>query len=407
MIALHWSSMNNSAETAYALRTGRLPRDEVRRKGEVLRENKLLDAILRYVPIFVGVVNEHRQFVVANDEFFRKLGLDEDARLGFRPGEALGCIHAADATDGCGAGPACRYCGALGAVHQAFATGEPVSREARLTTDAGDGMVAWDLRIDAEPIEIDGERLAILMMRDIGSARQKEMLERIFFHDVMNSTASLESVVRLLEPDIPRTGENGDLVDVLKGAAGDVAEQIRYFRKLSQAESGAMEVEWAQIDLDGEVAEVAAAMDQSLRFNERDVSVATKLAGGPIVSDRVLVRRIVLNMLKNAAEASGRGETVTVTTRMSGDRALVSVHNELVMTPEVRNQVFQRSFSTKSRRRGLGTYSMKLLSTRYLGGDVTFVSGEGQGTTFTLTLPVNPPHAPEDSSARNRNLTEA
>jgi signal transduction histidine kinase len=245
------------------------------------------------------------------------------------------------------------------------------------------------------------------MMRDIGSARQKEMLERIFFHDVMNSTASLESVVRLLEPDIPRTGENGDLVDVLKGAAGDVAEQIRYFRKLSQAESGAMEVEWVQIDLDGEVAEVAAAMDQSLRFNERDVSVVTELAGGSIVSDRVLVRRIVLNMLKNAAEASGRGETVTVTTRISGDRALVSVHNELVMTPEVRNQVFQRSFSTKSRRRGLGTYSMKLLSTRYLGGDVTFVSGEGQGTTFTLTIPVNPPHAPEDSSARNRNLTEA
>lgn len=382
-----------TTDTGYALRSGRISRDEIRRRSEVFRQNKLLDAILRYVPIFVGVVNEYRQFVVANGEFFRNLGLNEDEALGFRPGEALSCIHAGDVPDGCGAGPACRYCGAVGAVHQAFATGKAVSREARLTTDSGDGMVAWDLQIDAEPIEVDGERLAILMMRDIGSVRQKEMLERIFFHDVMNSTASLESVVHLLEPDIPRDGENGDLVDLLRGTASDVSEQIRYFRKLSQAESGVMEVEWSEIDLDEEVAEVAAAMEQALRFNQRDIAVSTELAGSSITSDRVLVRRIVLNMVKNAAEASGKGDTVTVSSSVVDRQVLVAVHNSSVMTPEVRNQVFQRSFSTKSRRRGLGTYSMKLLSTRYLGGDVTFTSAEGQGTTFTLELPVEPPGA--------------
>lgn len=98
-------------------------------------------------------------------------------------------------------------------------------------------------------------------------------------------------------------------------------------------------------------------------------------------------------MVKNAAEASGKGDTVTVSSSVVDRQVLVAVHNSSVMTPEVRNQVFQRSFSTKSRRRGLGTYSMKLLSTRYLGGDVTFTSAEGQGTTFTLELPVEPPGA--------------
>jgi sensor histidine kinase regulating citrate/malate metabolism len=65
-----------------------------------------------------------------------------------------------------------------------------------------------------------------------------------------------------------------------------------------------------------------------------------------------------------------------------------SVHNAAVMPPEVQMQVFQRSFSTKSEAgRGIGTHSMKLFGERYLGGDVRFISGEPEGTTFSITLP--------------------
>lgn len=55
---------------------------------------------------------------------------------------------------------------------------------------------------------------------------------------------------------------------------------------------------------------------------------------------------------------------------------------------EVQLQLFQRSFSTKGQSgRGIGTYSMKLLSERYLGGKVEFTSREPEGTVFTLTIP--------------------
>ena len=45
-------------------------------------------------------------------------------------------------------------------------------------------------------------------------------------------------------------------------------------------------------------------------------------------------------------------------------------------------QIFQRSFSSKGDGRGLGTYSVKLLTERYLGGSVAFDSTLEQGTTF-------------------------
>jgi len=49
--------------------------------------------------------------------------------------------------------------------------------------------------------------------------------------------------------------------------------------------------------------------------------------------------------------------------------------------------VFQRSFSTKGKGRGLGTYSIKLLTERYLKGTASFTSTETDGTTFQISLP--------------------
>jgi len=53
----------------------------------------------------------------------------------------------------------------------------------------------------------------------------------------------------------------------------------------------------------------------------------------------------------------------------------------------VQLQVFQRSFSTKGPGRGIGTYSIRLLVSRYLRGTVDFESSKEQGTTFRVHLP--------------------
>ncbi len=102
----------------------------------------------------------------------------------------------------------------------------------------------------------------------------------------------------------------------------------------------------------------------------------------PIRTDRTLLRRVLGNLIKNALEASAPGETVTVGFD-ARPLPTFSVHNSSTMPEAVRLQVFQRSFSTKAQvGRGLGTYSVKLLTERYLGGTVRFCSEEGSGTTF-------------------------
>jgi sensor histidine kinase regulating citrate/malate metabolism len=49
-------------------------------------------------------------------------------------------------------------------------------------------------------------------------------------------------------------------------------------------------------------------------------------------------------------------------------------------------QIFQRSFSTKDRNRGIGTYSVKLVTENYLKGKVSFISNEAEGTIFKVEL---------------------
>ena len=109
-----------------------------------------------------------------------------------------------------------------------------------------------------------------------------------------------------------------------------------------------------------------------------------------MVSDPLLLRRVIGNMVMNALEASQPGQTVVLRGYSRDGRLRIMVTNQGEMADEIRLQIFNRSFSTKvSNGRGLGTYSMKLFGERYLGGCVGFSSADGM-TTFYIDLPTEP-----------------
>jgi sensor histidine kinase regulating citrate/malate metabolism len=113
-----------------------------------------------------------------------------------------------------------------------------------------------------------------------------------------------------------------------------------------------------------------------------------------IRSDKVIVSRILENMVKNALEATSDGGTVTVGCNVTKNRAKFFVHNESDIQRDVQLQIFNRSFSTKGTDRGLGTYSMMLLS-NFLHGAVSFTTSKERGTTFFLDIPET---FPQDAS---------
>jgi len=95
------------------------------------------------------------------------------------------------------------------------------------------------------------------------------------------------------------------------------------------------------------------------------------------------------NMLKNALEAEQKDCIILFTCRFENNSVTFGVHNNSFIPRDVELQIFKRNYSSKGIGRGLGTYSMKLLAERFLGGKVWFETDKEKGTTFFVKIPIS------------------
>jgi nitrogen fixation/metabolism regulation signal transduction histidine kinase len=363
---------------------GRDTREQLERKTALVRGDKLLVEVLDAMPDMVMVLNGNRQIVAANRAFLATLRATVGEVVEKRPGEAIGCVHSGEGPDGCGTGPCCATCGAVHAVLDSQHSGGTAIRECRILVAVPGGVDTLELRVAASPLSIGGERFIVVVAEDISQARRLAVLQRTFFHDVLNTAGCVQGYLRYLAA----AGESaGDIVERLGDLAEQLVEEIQSQRDLVYAEAGELDVDPEPIETREFLEELRSRWARHAVAEGRTVELG-EAWDGTIHSDRRLLGRILGNMLKNALEATAPGHTVTLGCLDAGERVVLSVHNDEVMPEAVQHQVFQRSFTTKAERgRGVGTHGMKLLGERYLGGKVDFSSRQPEGTTFRLTLP--------------------
>jgi signal transduction histidine kinase len=99
------------------------------------------------------------------------------------------------------------------------------------------------------------------------------------------------------------------------------------------------------------------------------------------------LRRALLNLVQNAADAMPQGGTVTLTGQSTATRVQLCVQDTGIgIAAERLEQIFEPLYTTKPGGTGLGLYIVREIVAAH-GGQVTVESVEGQGTTFTITLP--------------------
>ena len=348
----------------------------------------LVDALLQAVPGYAMLVNQQRQIVAANSNVLSISGAQGcDELIGKRPGEALNCIHSDDATGGCGTGQHCSVCGAVLAIVESQA-GRKAERECHVTLNGTEETVL-DLLATATPIQIRGENFTMFVLQDISSQKRREVLERVFIHDLSNTAGSIHGLASILveQDDIPRRLES-EYKNWLMRLSGTLVDEIRSQRRLMAAETGEFVPDCSPVGVRSILAEVYRLYHDYARTPGRLLVVAD----GPDVtvnSDASVIRRIIGNMVINALEASPVGGVVTISVHAADSKAVIEVHNTGEMTVDTQLQLFKRSFSTKSTSgRGIGAYCMKLFGERYLKGSVSFRSNAREGTVFSFSLPL-------------------
>jgi PAS domain-containing protein len=361
----------------------RLTDSQVLVQARQLGDCPVLTAMLDTAPGMVALLNLERQIVLCNDACAKAGGLasKEDA-LGMRPGELLRCIHSTDRPGGCGASESCRYCGLAQALVKGQ-QGRGNSGECLLQCRSQSGDVAAEYAVQVRPMSQLGAGWQCYSLRDISGEKRRDALERTFFHDIMNRAAVVQGVSSVLAGADMSSQEHAEFVGMLSVSARALVGEIQSHRTLLAAEKGELTVERSDCDSLEALQDAAAACYAFGFAEDKQVSILPGAQSIHFQMDASLLGRILINLLKNALEASRAGMTVTANCHMAGaNRIRFSVHNETVMPDQVRAHVFQRSFSTKGSGRGLGTYSIKLLTESYLGGRTWFDSDDSRGTTF-------------------------
>lgn len=380
----------------------RLSHEEVEDQSRAICCLPFVRDFLDAVPNMALVLNECRQIVFANRVFRDFVGvqaLDElvgcrqgevldcihAKYIGQRPGEAVGCIRADLTEGGCGTTLFCRTCGAVRSIVNSQELNRLDVQECRMLCGAEEQPL--DLRVWSRPLEVNGENYTVFSVMDISDEKRRKALERIFFHDVLNTAGGVKGLADLLiETGLPEE-EIKDVASMISESADQLIEEISAQRMLSAAESGDLRIQAQSLESIEILYRVIRQFHSYKMAKGKTLLVAESAGHFDLVSDPVLLRRVLINLVKNALEAVEEGATVTLGSFLDGDEVCFTVHNESVMPPEIQLQIFARSFSTKGSGRGLGTYSIKLISEKYLHGKVSFVSNETEGTRFTVRYP--------------------
>ncbi len=104
--------------------------------------------------------------------------------------------------------------------------------------------------------------------------------------------------------------------------------------------------------------------------------------------DENLMKQALLNIINNAMSAMDAGGVLTVTTRLDGNHVLIKIVDTGQGIPEdTLGKIFEPYFTTKAAGTGLGlTVVYKVVKEHE--GDISVASKVGEGTCFTISLPV-------------------
>jgi PAS domain S-box-containing protein len=126
-------------------------------------------------------------------------------------------------------------------------------------------------------------------------------------------------------------------------------------------------------------------------IENRSIAVKTKLARQLTITpiDAPQLQQVLVNLVKNAAQAMTTGGTLTLQTGESADAVWVSVADTGGGIPQEQiNRIFEPFYTTKKKGTGLGLMIVQRI-VRAHGGKIELESHVGRGTTFRIWLPLH------------------
>lgn len=255
-------------------------------------------------------------------------------------------------------------------------------------------------------------RAANEQLEQSNAALQKALAAKTEFlattsHEIRTPLNGILGMTQVMLADTKLGDDMRDRIGVVHGAGMTMRALVDDILDLAKMETGNMTVDPAPMDLAATLRDVSRMWEEQARAKGVGFGIDTADAPGWIVSDAGRLRQMVFNLLSNALKFTAEGEVTlraaAIETK-AGRRLHVSVADTGIGIPAEKCEEIFESFKQAdagTTRRyggtGLGLTICRNLA-RALGGDIAVRSRPGEGSVFTVDLPLVEAEAPASTA---------
>jgi two-component system phosphate regulon sensor histidine kinase PhoR len=344
-----------------------------RRMTELASDRARMEAILAGMVEGVMVVDDQGRVQLLNDAARRMLAIeDSGVRRSFleiiRHPDIVACLEAA------------------------LAGRTAQGQEFTVHRDPGRTFVAR-----AAPVGSAVARGAVLVLLDITDLRRADQIRRDFVanvsHELRTPLTAIRGYVETLMDGPADPEANRRFLEIIARHSYRMERLVKDLLRLARIDAGQETLDLSECAVEGIVAGVVTELTPAITARRQTVRTDVGPGAATIVGDPAKLHDILRNLIENAVSYAPEGTTVTIGTRVDGDRMLVTVADEGPGIPDAElTRVFERFYRVdRARSReaggtGLGLSIVKNLVS-LLGGTVSVANRPEGGAIFTVALP--------------------
>jgi signal transduction histidine kinase len=215
-------------------------------------------------------------------------------------------------------------------------------------------------------------------------------------HEINNPLAGIASAFALIKDAVPASNEYFPYVEKVEREIERISQITRQMYVVYRPETEPAR----ELSVDEILHDVIASLETLSRARRVTVNCCDGPAGLKVALPENALRQVLMNIIRNAIEASAEGASVDVANQIASDapdRIVISIADHGTgIEPAHRDQIFEPFFTTKNTMpaAGLGLgLSVANSLTLAMGGHIEFDTQIGRGTTFRIVLPTKSKNA--------------
>jgi signal transduction histidine kinase len=243
------------------------------------------------------------------------------------------------------------------------------------------------------------KQLAIARDQALNASRTKSVFLANMSHELRTPLNAIIGYSEMLQEEAVDLGHDDYVPDLhkIRNAGNHLLELINEILDLSKIEAGKVDVCLDEVEVRIIVEDIVTTITPLVEQNQNEFSVSCPHEIGKMTTDVVKVRQILINLLGNASKFTENGEIELIVSRVvDNDKAWIEFvvrDSGIGIAEEQMGNLFiefMQVDASATRKYG-GTGLGLTISKRYcnmLGGDIVVASKVGEGSVFTVQLPV-------------------